>query len=101
MDIRRELAPVHVPELDAAYPGVLGPDRLDEAHYELLHGAPAEFGPAVMLVICLLAPAKQHAEGRHSVARCVPRAQVPYCLAPAFFRIGIPNLDSATRIISS
>ena len=36
-----------------------------------------------------------------AVASMIPCVQVSYCLAPAFFRIGILNLASATLIISS
>lgn len=54
----------------------------------------------IILIISLLAYANQSAKSLDTIARdtCV---QVSYCLAPAFFLIGILNFASATLIISS
>ena len=55
----------------------------------------------VILIISLLAYANQSAKALNTIASRILCVQVSYCLAPAFFLIGILNLASATFIISS
>lgn len=68
---------------------------------ELLSGCLRQSGIVIVLVISLLAYANQSAKGLNEVSSTIPCVQVIYCLAPAFFLIGILNLASATLIISS
>lgn len=55
----------------------------------------------IILIISLLAYANQSAKSPDMIASRDLRVQVIYCLAPAFFLIGILNFASATLIISS
>lgn len=55
----------------------------------------------IILIISLLAYANQSAKSLYTIASRDLRVQVIYCLAPAFFLIGILNFASATLIISS
>lgn len=55
----------------------------------------------IILIISLLAYANQSAKSLDTIASRDLCVQVSYCLAPAFFLIGILNLASATFIISS
>ena len=55
----------------------------------------------IILIISLLAYANQSAKSLDTIASRDTRVQVSYCLAPAFFLIGILNFASATLIISS
>lgn len=55
----------------------------------------------IILIISLLAYANQSAKSLDTIASRDLRVQVIYCLAPAFFLIGILNFASATLIISS
>ena len=78
-----------------------GPDAPDVLEGELLPCGLAQGQVLVVLVICLLALAKQHAQAPDVVSPGVLCAQVPHCLAPVFFRIGILYRASAIFIISS
>ena len=55
----------------------------------------------IILIISLLAYANQSAKSLDTIASRDTCVQVIYCLAPAFFLIGILNFASATLIISS
>ena len=99
--VAAELLPVHVPQLHASYAGVPGPDAPDVLEGELLPCGLAQGQVLVVLVICLLALAKQHAQPLDVVSPGVLCAQVPHCLVPVFFRIGILYRASAIFIISS
>ena len=55
----------------------------------------------IILIISLLAYANQSAKSLYTIASRDLRVQGIYCLAPAFFLIGILNFASATLIISS
>ena len=90
-----------MPELGTTYPGVKFADVFDVLQRELLSSRFSEYRVLVILIIRLLAHAKQLAKELDTIASMILCVQVPYCLAPAFFRIGILNLASATLIISS
>ena len=99
--IALEVAPVHPPEFDPAYPGIFGSDSFDVLQGK---GFPRHAGHdlgVVVLVICLLRHAKQLAKMLNLISFGVPCAQVVYCLAPAFFLIWMLNLASATLMSSS
>ena len=74
---------------------------LDILECELLPGRLRQGGIVIVLVIGLLAYANQSAKTLDMIASRVLSVQVIYCLAPAFFLIGILNFASATLIISS
>ena len=90
-----------MPEFRASYPGVKFADVFDVLQRELFSGRFCECCVLVMLIVRLLAHAKQFTKEPDTIASTILCVQVPYCLAPAFFRIGILNLASATLIISS
>ena len=99
--ITAKLGLVHVPKFRSTYPRIKLADVFDVLQCELLPGGFREGRILVVLIICLLAYAKQLAKELDAITSTILRVQVPYCLAPAFFRIGILNLASATLIISS
>lgn len=74
---------------------------LDILESELPPGRLCQSGIVIVLVIGLLAYANQSAKTLDMIASRVLCVQVIYCLAPAFFLIGILNFASATLIISS
>jgi len=90
-----------MPELGTTYSGVKFADVSYVLQRELLSGRFGECCVLVILIIRLLAYAKQLAKKPDTIASMILCVQVSYCLAPAFFRIGILNLASATLIISS
>ena len=90
-----------MPELGTSYPGVKFANVFDVLQRERLSSRFGECRILVILIIRLLAYAKQLAKEPDTITSMIPCVQVPYCLAPAFFRIGILNLASATLIISS
>ena len=96
-----EVPAVHVPELPAANPAVLRPHTARILRRKLLPRHARQDATLVILVIRLLAHAKQSAKVADAIAAGILRMQVRYRLAPAFFRIEIPNFFSATSIISS
>ncbi len=96
-----EITLVHIPQLHAADSRIHSPYVMDIFKDErLLRGFSASGFPFV-LMICLLAYAKQSAQRLDAVLPRVACMQVLYCLAPAFFRIWMSNFFSATLIISS
>ena len=99
--VAAKLGLVHVPKLRATYPRIKFADVFDVLQCELLPGSFCEGRILVVLIIGLLAYAKQLAKELDAIASMILCVQVSYCLAPAFFRIGILNLASATLIISS
>ena len=99
--VTTELCFIHMPELGTTYTGVEFADVFDVLQRELLSGRFGECRVLVILIIRLLAYAKQLAKEPDTIAPMIPCMQVSYCLAPAFFRIGILNLASATLISSS
>jgi len=98
--VTRELSTIHVPYLGDAHAGVQSVNVLDILKSELFARSLRQSGIVIVLVIGLLAYANQSAKTLDKVASRVPCVQVIYCLAPAFFLIGILNFASATLIIS-
>ena len=68
-------------------------------HHLLLESLLAQSIP--VLIICLPALAKQPAEKAHGLAFDLLCGKLCYCLAPAFFLIGMLNIFSASSIITS
>ena len=99
--VATELCFIHMPEFRTTHPGVKFANVFDVLQCELLSGRFCECCVLVVLIIRLLAHAKQFTKEPDTIASTILCVQVPYCLAPAFFRIGILNLASATLIISS
>src|SRR5574344_2825285 len=99
--ITQELLTVHLPYLGDAHAWIQLVYILDILESELLSGCFRQSGVVIVLVISLLAYANQSAKSLDTIASRDLRVQVIYCLAPAFFLIGILNLASATLIISS
>ena len=96
-----ELLAVHLPYLGDAHAGIKPVDVLDILKCELLTRRLCQNGVVIVLIISLLAYANQPAKTLDMIASRVLRVQVIYCLAPAFFLMGILNFASATLIISS
>ena len=99
--VAAELALVHEPQLHPADSRGLFANLHDVLQGELLAGRPRERRAVVVLVVCLLALAKQPAQVPDQEASGDLRVQVSYCLAPGFFRIGMLNRASARSIILS
>ena len=96
-----EVSPVHMPEFVTSDPWIFHPDILDVLQGKSLSGRTGQNLGFVVFVICLLRYAKQLAKMLNLISFGVLRVQVLYCLAPAFFLIGMLNLASATLMSSS
>lgn len=92
---------VHVPQLQTADEGVFRADVHDILYGKRLCRQAGKGLALVMLVIGLLAYAKQRAKGAHGISAGCLCVQVTYCLAPGFFLMGMLNSRSAMFIISS
>ena len=99
--IALEVSSVHMPELHSPYPRILGPNAFNVLQGKSFPGRAGQNLRFVVLVISLLRHAKQLAKELNLISFGVPCAQVVYCLAPAFFRIWMLNLASATLMSSS
>ena len=99
--ITQELLTVHLPYLRDAHAWIQLVYILDILESELLSGCFSQEGIVIVLIISLRAYANQFAKRPDEVSATIPCVQVIYCLAPAFFLIGILNFASATLIISS
>lgn len=92
---------VHVPKFHTSDTGVYCPHFPYVLERKRHPGCLGQCRVFVVLIISLLGYAKQYTKELDVVASRIPCMQVPYCLAPAFFLIGILNLASATFISSS
>lgn len=99
--VKAEVTLVHVPQLHPSDAGIFLPDVADVLEGKLLSGGLSMCRILVILIVSLLAYTKQPAKALDVISSRVFCVQVLYCLAPAFFLIGILNLASATLIISS
>lgn len=99
--VEAEVITVHMPQLKPSDARVFPADVTDVLEGKLLAGGLGMCGIFIVLVVSLLTHTKQFAEPPDTIASGVLRVQVPYCLAPAFFLIGILNFASATSIILS
>lgn len=99
--VEAEVITVHMPQLKSSDARVFLADVTDVLKGKLLAGGLGMCCVFIVLVVSLLTYTKQLAETPDTVASGVLCVQVPYCLAPAFFLIGILNFASATSIILS
>ena len=90
-----------MPDLHSANAGIIFTYGFDVLKGELFPGYLGQSRVLIVLIISLLAYANQPAEIRNPVIDCGFCTQVCYCLAPAFFLIGILYFCSAISMIFS
>ena len=96
-----EVILVHLPYLRNAHSWIIFADPQSIFNCKRSHRYSRKSALLIILVIGLLALAKQLAKTLHLILCRVFCVQVLYRLAPAFFLIEMLNLASATLIISS
>lgn len=96
-----EVILVHLPYLRNAHSRIILADSQGIFNCKRSHCSSRKSALLIILVVGLLALAKQLAKTLYLILCRVFCVQVLYCLAPAFFRIWMLNLASATLIISS
>lgn len=92
---------VHDPQLHATDTRIDSPYIVDKLKREVLPGGSCQNGILIVFIIGLLTHTKQCAKIRHSIFSGGFCVQGCYCLAPAFFLIGMLNFFSAISIIVS
>ena len=96
-----EAASVHMPQIVGSHPRVLFPDITYKLHHKLLYRQTAVQKVVVMLVKGLSGNTGQLTETCDGIASYFVFVQPFDCPVPAFFRISILNISSATSIIVS
>ena len=89
-----------MPQLGSTYARVFLAGVLYERNSKFFLGGIAQNGILIILIIGLLSNAKQLAQTLDLIPGRVCAVQPFYCLAPAFFLVGMLNRSSATFIIS-
>jgi len=90
---------VHQPQFLATDTGVELADFLHELHDKLLTRQTTQKQTVIVLVIRLPRYPKQFTDTVHRISGTVFCMKLAYCLGPAFFRMEILNMSSATSII--
>ena len=96
-----ELFRIHHMEFLAANARVNGADALCIVQCHLFTQQKVLKKLFIMPIVGLLCSTKQRAYFDHCQSELMPRFEPTYCLVPAFFRISIPNIYSATSTIVS